>query len=150
FGGSHGGTHTLLVGATGSGKTVTQTWIAARGIERAMGAVVIDPKGDRAMRAALASAAERGGREFIEWTPAGARPYNPFARGSDSEVADKILAGERFTEPHYLRQAQRFLGHAVRALRASGAQTSLGAIATALDPTALELLARKLPEQVAQ
>ncbi len=36
--------------------------------------------------------------------------YNPYASGSDSEIADKALAGERFTEPHYLRQAQRFLG----------------------------------------
>lgn len=150
FGGSRGGTHTLLVGATGSGKTVTQAWIAARAIDRGMGAVVVDPKGDRAMRATLARAASRCGREFIEWTPSGPRPYNPFAQGSASEVADKVLAGERFTEPHYLRQAQRFLGHAVRALRASGAETSLGAIAQALDPHALELLARDMPEPAAR
>lgn len=150
FGGVHGGSHMLLVGATGSGKTVTQTWIATRGIEHGMGAVVIDPKGDPTMRAALARVAERCGREFVEWTPTGPRPYNPFARGSDSEVADKVLAGERFTEPHYLRQAQRFLGHAVRALRASGAQTSLGGIAQALDPATLEMLARQMPEQAAR
>ncbi|HTZ86829.1 MAG TPA: type IV secretion system DNA-binding domain-containing protein [Solirubrobacteraceae bacterium] len=150
FGGRHGGTHTLLVGATGSGKTVTQTWIAARGIERGMGAVVVDPKGDRAMRAVLARMAARCGREFIEWTPTGPRAYNPFARGSDSEVADKVLAGERFTEPHYLRQAQRFLGHAVRALRANHIQTSLQAIARTLDPEQLELLARDMPESAAR
>lgn len=150
FGGAAGGTHTLLVGATGSGKTVTQTWIAARGIERGMGAVVVDPKGDPAMRGALASAAERCGREFVEWTPSGPRPYNPFAHGSDSEIADKVLAGERFTEPHYLRQAQRFLGHAVRALRARGVETSLRSIAQALDPDRLELLAREMPEQAAR
>ena len=146
FGGAGGGTHALLLGATGSGKTVTQAWIAARGIDRGMGAIVIDPKGDRAMREALASAARRAGRELIEWTPAGPCAYNPFGRGSDTEVADKVLAGERFTEPHYLRQAQRFLGHAVRSLRASGIETSLRTIAEHLDPQALELLARGLPE----
>jgi type IV secretory pathway TraG/TraD family ATPase VirD4 len=146
FGGASGGTHVLLVGATGSGKTMSQAWIAARGIERGMGAIVVDPKGDSTIRAAVASAARRAGREFIEWTPNGPCAYNPFGRGSDTEVADKVLAGERFTEPHYLRQAQRFLGHAVRALRASGTETSLRTIAESLDPLALELLARRLPE----
>jgi conjugal transfer pilus assembly protein TraD len=114
-----------------------------------MAAIVIDPKGDRAMRAAVLNAARRGGREFIEWTPAGPCAYNPFARGSDTEVADKVLAGERFTEPHYLRQAQRFLGHVVRCLRTRGIETSLRAIAEHLDPLALELLARGLPDQPA-
>jgi type IV secretory pathway TraG/TraD family ATPase VirD4 len=146
FGGARGGTHALLVGATGSGKTMTQAWIAARGIDRGMGAIVVDPKGDSTIRTAVANAARRAGREFIEWTPDGPCAYNPFGRGSDSEVADKVLAGERFTEPHYLRQAQRFLGHAVRALRASGTETSLRTIAGSLDPLALELLARRLPE----
>jgi type IV secretory pathway TraG/TraD family ATPase VirD4 len=146
FGGARGGTHVLLVGATGSGKTMTQAWIAARGIDRGMGAIVVDPKGDSTIRTAVANAARRAGREFIEWTPDGPCAYNPFGRGSDSEVADKVLAGERFTEPHYLRQAQRFLGHAVRALRASGTETSLRTIAESLDPLALELLARRLPE----
>ena len=146
FGGAQGGTHALLVGATGSGKTVTQAWIAARGIDRGMGAIVIDPKGDSALRASVAGAARRAGREFIEWTPEGPYAYNPFGRGSDTEVADKVLAGERFTEPHYLRQAQRFLGHAVRVLRASGIETSLRTIAQNLDPLALELMARGLPE----
>lgn len=148
FGGARGGTHALLVGATGSGKTMSQAWMAARGIDCGMGAVVIDPKGDGAMRSAVANAARRAEREFIEWTPAGPCAYNPFGRGSDTEVADKVLAGERFTEPHYLRQAQRFLGHAVRCLRASGIETSLRTIAENLDPLALELLARGLPERL--
>ena len=146
FGGRRGGTHTLLVGATGSGKTVTQTWIASRAIELGMGVIVLDPKGDSAMRTALAGAADRAGRPFLEWTPSGSYLYNPFARGSETEIADKALAGERFTEPHYLRQAQRYLGHVVRALRAAGVETSLAKIVGGLDPAALELLARELPE----
>ena len=150
FGGERGGTHALLVGATGSGKTMTQAWIVARAIDRGMGAIVIDPKGDSTIRVAVAAAARRAGREFLEWTPEGPCAYNPFARGSDSEVADKVLAGERFTEPHYLRQAQRFLGHAVRALRASGTETSLRTIAENLNPLALELVARELPEPAGQ
>ncbi len=146
LGGGGGGTHTLVVGATGSGKTVTQTWIAARAIERGMGAIVIDPKGDLGMREELCRAAESAGSAFIEWNPGGRCVYNPYARGSDTEIADKALAGERFTEPHYLRQAQRYIGHVVRALRESGIEVSLRSIAEELDPARLECLVRNLPE----
>jgi hypothetical protein len=150
FGGVTGGTHTLVLGATGSGKTVTQTWMAVRAVERGMGAVVIDPKGDRGMREELVHAALRAGRTFIEWTPDGSSVYNAYARGSETEIADKVLAGERFTEPHYLRQAQRYLGHVVRALRKSGLEVSLKRIVAHLDPTQLELLVRSMPESEAQ
>ncbi|HEV2974131.1 MAG TPA: TraM recognition domain-containing protein [Solirubrobacteraceae bacterium] len=150
FGGEHGGSHTLIVGATGSGKTVTQTWTAVRAIERGMGAVVIDPKGDRRMRAALAQAAARREMELIEWTPDGPSVYNPFASGGETEIADKLLAGERFSEPHYLRQAQRYIGHVVRALRGAGFEVSLQAVAYHLDPSRLGVLARELPAHEAQ
>jgi Type IV secretion-system coupling protein DNA-binding domain len=147
---SASGTHTLVAGATGSGKTVTQTWIATRAIAHGMAAVVIDPKGDRWMREQVRRAALAAGRRFILWAPQGPAVYNPYARGSETEIADKALAGERFTEPHYQRQAQRYLGHAVRALRAVGREVSLAGLVEALDPAGLELLARDLdlePEQ---
>jgi hypothetical protein len=140
--GPHGGTHTLVAGATGSGKTVTQTWILTRAITHGMAALVLDPKGDPAMREQVRHAALAVGRRFILWTPEGPALYNPYARGGESEIADKVLAGERFTEPHYLRQAQRYLGHAVRALRAAGREVSLAGLVEALDPVCLEVLAR--------
>src|SRR5205823_589699 len=65
------GAHTLVVGATGSGKTVTQTLLAISAIERGAAAIVVDPKGDAGMRAQLFAAAQREGREFFEWTPSG-------------------------------------------------------------------------------
>jgi len=144
-----GGRHALVVGSTGSGKTVTQTWIATRSIEQGMGAIVIDPKGDRGMRDALAGAARTAGREFIEWSPEGPSVYNPYARGSETQIADKVLAGERFTEPHYLRQAQRYMGHVVRGLRNARIEISLQRIVDHLNPPELELLARRLPEREA-
>ncbi len=150
FGVEEGATHTLVVGATGSGKTVTQTSIATRAIEQGMGAIVLDPKGDVGLREHVRQAAILNGRPFLEWTPEGDCVYNPFARGGASEIADKALAGERFTEPHYLRQAQRYLGHAVRALRHAGAEVSLCAIVEQLDPERLEVLARELAESDAR
>jgi TraM recognition site of TraD and TraG len=150
LGGPTGGTHTLVVGATRSGKTVTMTWMAVRAIEHGMGAIVVDPKGDRDLCRELRNAAQAAGRQFIEWTPQGPAIYNPYARGSATEIADKVLAGERFTEPHYLRQAQRYLGHEVRTLRKAGLEVSLKGLVQYLDPLRLEALARTLPESEAQ
>jgi hypothetical protein len=144
------GSHTLVVGATGSGKTVTQTAIAVHEIACGSAAVIVDPKGDPAMRDAVRMATAAAGRRFVRWTPAGDFVYNPYARGSESEIADKVLAGELFTEPHYLRQAQRYVGHVVRALRASGGEVCLAAIVAHLDPMRLELLVRDLPPACAQ
>jgi hypothetical protein len=146
FGAAQGsGRHTLVLGATGSGKTFTQARLLAAAIDGGSGAVVIDPKGDPVLREQLRRAARAAGREVHEWSPLGPTVYNPLARGSETEIADKALAGERFTEPHYLRQAQRYLGHAIRALRAAGTEVSLAKLVEQLDPDSLELLARSIP-----
>jgi hypothetical protein len=140
-----GGVHTLVLGSTGSGKTVTQTALAVAAVRRDMAVVVVDPKEDIAMRFELARAARLAGRQFIPWTPEGPSVYNPFAHGAPTEIADRALAGERFTEPHYLRQAQRYLGHAVRSLRACGRVVSLAELVAVLDPEALGVLERSIP-----
>jgi conjugal transfer pilus assembly protein TraD len=146
LGGASGGAHTLVVGATGSGKTVTLAWVITRAIARGLAAVVVDPKEDAALREWARRAALDAGGRFLEWTPSGPSVYNPCARGEDTEIVDRVLAGERYTEPHYLRQAQRYLGHAVRALRAAGREISLAGLVEALDPSRLELLARELSD----
>jgi hypothetical protein len=141
------GSHALIVGATGSGKTVTQALIVTRAIERGLGAVIVDPKGDRLLRKHARDAARLAGRPFIEWTPSGPSAYNPYAHGSPGEIADKALAGERYTEPHYLRQAQRYLGHAARALAAAGECASPARLLELMDPRRLELLARAIADE---
>ncbi|HEX2702453.1 MAG TPA: DUF87 domain-containing protein, partial [Solirubrobacteraceae bacterium] len=142
----HSGSHALVVGATGSGKTVTEAWIVARAIEHGHGAVIVDPKGDALLRETARDAALRAGREFIEWTPTGPAIYNPYAHGSPSEIADKALAGESFTEPHYLRQAQRYLAHAARALSAAGETATPRRLLELMDPRELEQVSRKLAD----
>jgi conjugal transfer pilus assembly protein TraD len=147
--GYESGSHALVLGATGSGKTVSEAWIACRLIEQGHGAIVIDPKGDRLLRDELKAAAAVRGTPFLEWTPEGPLPYNPYARGSDTEIADKALAGEEFTEPHYLRQAQRYLGHAVRTMRSAQIPLTPVSLMAHLDSGQLEASARVLPEQEA-
>jgi hypothetical protein len=145
--GASSGRHTPVLGTTGSGKTVTQAWIAGRLIEAGHGAVAIDPKGDRTLRHELHDAARRARRQFREWTPDGPEAYNPFAHSSDTELADKAVAGETYTEPHYRRQAQRYLGHAARALRGAGHPLTLAALVDALEPRRLEIIARGIDDE---
>jgi len=148
LGGATGGTHTLVLGAAGSGKTVTMTGVAVHAVEHGMGAVFVDPKEDPKMLEHARAVAEREGRPFVHWTPEGSVVYNPYAHGSDTEIADKLLAGERWSEPHYLRQAQRYLGHEVRVLRQAGVVVSLANVVRYLDPYELEVLVRELPERL--
>ena len=145
--GDRSGSHALLLGATGSGKTVTEALIASRLIEHGHGAIVIDPKGDRMLRSELLRAAERARRSFFEWTPEGPCSYNPYARGGASEIADKALAGEVFTEPHYLRLAQRYLGHTVRAMQAAQIDVTPASLMAHLDPATLEVTSRLLTDE---
>jgi conjugal transfer pilus assembly protein TraD len=141
------GSHALIVGATGSGKTVTQALIVGAAIARGFGAVIIDPKGDGLLRAHAREAAGLAGRQFIEWTPSGPTTYNPYAHGSPGEIADKALAGERYSEPHYLRQAQRYLAHAARSLAAVGERATPLRLLELMDPRRLEVLARRVGDE---
>jgi conjugal transfer pilus assembly protein TraD len=148
--GYESGKHSLVLGATGSGKTVSEAWIACRMIEAGHGAVVIDPKGDQMLRMELIGAAERRRARFIEWTPEGPTAYNPYSSGSETEIAEKALSGEVFTEPHYLRQAQRYLGHAVRAMQAANVPVTPVSLMASLDPRELEVLARSMSDGQAE
>jgi conjugal transfer pilus assembly protein TraD len=145
--GYESGCHTLVLGATGAGKTFSEAWIACRLIEAGHGAIVIDPKGDQMLRGELQAAAQRRGAQFLEWTPEGPLAYNPYAHGSDGEIADKALAGEHFSEPHYQRQAQRYLAHAVRVMHQAGVPVTPVSLMAHMDPAELEVSARALPEE---
>ncbi len=141
------GRHTLIPGATGSGKSVTAAWIAGRMIEVGHGCVAIDPKGDQLLRKELMRVASRRRGRFLEWSLDGPCIYNPYASGSYSEIAEKALAGEQFTEPHYLRQAQRYLAHAVASMRAAGIEVTPVTLMEHMNPAALEASSRRLPEE---
>lgn len=148
--GFESGSHILIVGATGAGKTVSEAWIACRLIELGHGAVVIDPKGDAMLQEQLRATAQMCGARFLEWSPEGSLAYNPYAHGSYTEIADKALAGETFTEPHYLRQAQRYIANVVRAMQAAEIPVTPRSLASHMQPIELEATARNLDGELAE
>jgi type IV secretory pathway TraG/TraD family ATPase VirD4 len=134
----------LHLGATGSGKTILQVLLALAAIKRGFGVIYIDPKGDDFVREQLRAAASRAGRQCREFDPQGNTIYNPFDRGSNTEIADKLLAAEVFTKPHYQRLAQRYIGHVVRALRLAGVPVSLATVVEHMHNGRLASLTRKM------
>jgi hypothetical protein len=134
----------LLLGATGSGKTILQVLLALAAVKRGMGVIYIDPKGDDLVREELRDAAAREDRRLRQWDPQGKTIYNPYARGSITEVADKLLAAEVFTEPHYQRLAKRYIGHVIRALRLAGVTVSLATVVEHMNSGQLSSLTRKM------
>ena len=123
----------------------------AQGHLRAGNAVItIDPKGDRFLAGTLQREARARGVPFRAFTPNGPCVYNVAARGGRSEVADKLLSGHQWSEPHYLAIALRFMQREVEVLRAAGIEPSLASISRYLHPERLEAVAAGADERVGE
>ena len=101
--------HTLILGASGSGKSTTLLKIATDQVRRGHGIVAIDMKGAPDFAAELEAAAKRAGRPFRLWTLDGPGHWNPLANGNPAELKDRLISAERWTEPHYQRAAERYV-----------------------------------------
>ena len=54
-----------------------------------------------------------------------ASAWNPLASGGPSELKDKLIGLEQWTEPHYKRAAERYLQAVFRVLDANGTSATL-------------------------
>lgn len=144
------GVHGLVVGATDSGKTVTQAAIAQAYVHSGQAAIVLDPKGDDYLRSVLEQAAKQRGVKFREWSPSGFTVYNPLSRGNPTEIADKALAGHRWSEAHYEVATQRLLGHVLATMKAASIwPPSLGSVVRHMDLERLDNLASDVGGKIA-
>ena len=148
--GLQGGRHTLLIGATGSGKTTTMLWALLRHLDAGFGAIVVDAKGDPELLGRCRAEARSRGRPFYCFSlDAPGQPWNPLCYGSASERADKLIAAEEWTEPHYKRLYQRYLLAVFSALDAREQEADLATVVDLLNPDRLALLCRDIEDQQA-
>jgi conjugal transfer pilus assembly protein TraD len=140
-------THGLILGASGAGKSTTLLAILTDHIQRGRPVVAIDMKGSPAFARTLEMAAAAAGREFQIWTPDGPARWNPLQHGNPTELKDKLISTERFTEPHYQRAAERYVQLALQVQRELEPNRSptLAGVVRLLDPSRLAAVVRQLP-----
>jgi conjugal transfer pilus assembly protein TraD len=136
--------HALIVGASGAGKSTTLLRILGEQIGQGRAVVALDLKGSPTFAADLERAAARAGRPFRLWTLDGPAGWNPLAHGNATELKDKLIGSERFSEPHYRRAAERYVQSAIQVLQASGRQADLAGVVALMDPRRLSAVARQL------
>jgi conjugal transfer pilus assembly protein TraD len=141
--------HTLLLGATGSGKTTSLLTIIQGAADLGIPVVAIDLKGSPGFRTQLGAIADLAGRRLACWSLAGEAHWNPLARGDASELKDKLVGMEAWTEPHYKRAAERYLQTVFTVLEARGQQPSIDRVVALMDTKALNAELREIPKDLA-
>jgi hypothetical protein len=78
--------------------------------------------------------------------------WNPLAHGNATELKDKLIGTERFTEPHYQRAAERYIQTVLQVLEHThpGRPPTLDEVVRMMDHRRLPSVARELPEPLAE
>lgn len=113
--------HTLVVGASGSGKTTTMLSKIRDAMKRGQGVVFIDLKGGTDIPQALSHLANRYGKKFSHWMiqgrdvtyngpdKLGPSYYDPLSRGDATRRTDMIIASREWSEIFYKQESQNYL-----------------------------------------
>jgi type IV secretory pathway TraG/TraD family ATPase VirD4 len=136
--------HGLILGASGAGKTTTLVTILSNQIRRGRPVVAIDMKGSPSFARELADAAAGAGRPIKVFTLDGGAHWNPLAHGNATELKDKLMSTERFTEPHYMRAAERYVQTVLQVLARArpDRQPTLAAVVELMDHRRLAIALR--------
>lgn len=144
--------HGLILGASGAGKSTTLLTILTDHVRRGRPVIAIDMKGSPAFASELARAAADSGRPFRLWTPDGPGLWNPLQHGNATELKDKLIATERFTEPHYQRAAERYVQTVLQVLQAGHPERAptIHDVVRMMDPRAMSRELRYVPRPLAE
>jgi conjugal transfer pilus assembly protein TraD len=143
--------HGLILGASGAGKSTTLLRILTDHIARRRPVIAIDMKGSPSFAAELQAAAAAAGRPFLLWSIDGPSYWNPLSHGNPTELKDRLIATERFSEPHYKRAAERYAQMALSVLAHlhPGRPPTLAEMVTAMDSRRIPGMLRDLPRPLA-
>jgi hypothetical protein len=131
--------HTHIVGSTGTGKSVLLENLICSDIERGLGALIVDPKGDRELFDRVRSCAEKMGRGADVMLLSAQRPnesvhWNPCGFGDESMLQSKFFNSAIYGEPHYAKAVELGLLRIFSELcKNSPENLSLGHIVSELD-----------------
>lgn len=118
--------HCHVVGSTGSGKTESVLMpMIISDILKGKGAIIIDAKGDFDVLAKLLTLVRAIDREkdfsfFSLAHPEKSDTYNPIRKGGASEIKDKIIGANIWTEEHYKKKSEDALLTVTKAFLEAG------------------------------
>ncbi|MBE7734631.1 type IV secretory system conjugative DNA transfer family protein [Devosia faecipullorum] len=141
--------HVLIVGATGSGKTVTGSNIIVSHLQRGYPVVFLDGKGDIDLGRRLKAYAEQLGRPaFLFHHELGGKlddacAYNPVSAGDFTALANLITSLRPYTEPYYEVLQKGYMQTAVKVAMAIGEPLDLLTLGNLLSVNAMTAAIRK-------
>jgi hypothetical protein len=143
--------HILILGATGSGKSNTLSWVTTRAIRAGYGAIVLDLKADPALRERLAVEAGICGRPFYVWRiEGGGQQYNPLSAGDSTARRDRLTASQTFSEDYYRGLFSAHAKVVLDALAGAGREVTLATVCESWDPEDLKDLIRSIDDDTAR
>lgn len=145
--------HTHVVGSTGAGKTDSIILpLFVQDIERGYGSLIMDAKGDYETLSKIYHHVKRVGREkdFLFFSlayPEKSNTYNPLLRGNPTELKDKIISANVWTEEFYKKKSEETLLLLMKCLREADEITTFQKLYELLsDEKKLRDLAKKVKD----
>jgi type IV secretory pathway TraG/TraD family ATPase VirD4 len=136
--------HTLVLGTTGSGKTVTVCNIVESAINRELPLIYIDGKGDYDLACRVERTAQQKGRPVSVFAMNGdSIAYNPLAVGGFTSRKDRIIELREWSEEHYKKLAEGYLQCVFKVMDACGISCNMATLAEHLDLKYLKALVRE-------
>lgn len=141
--------HVMIVGATGSGKTVNGTNIIVSHIQRGYPVVFLDGKGDIDLCRRLKAFAEQLGRPaFLFHHELGGKlddacAYNPISAGDFTALANLITSLRPYSEPYYEVLQKGYMQTAVKVAMAIGEPLDLLTLGNLLSVNAMTAAIRQ-------
>lgn len=136
--------HTLVLGTTGSGKTVTVCNIVESAINRGLPLIYVDGKGDYELAKRIAAYGRDKGRTVSIFSMNGESiAYNPLATGGFTSKKDRIVALRDWSEEHYKKLAEGYLQTVFKVMDRCGIATDMVTLSNNLDLKRLKALVRE-------
>ena len=133
--------HTLVLGTTGSGKTVTVLNVVESAIQRQLPLVYVDGKGDYELAKSVTAYAKAHGRPTYLFAMNGESSlYNPLASGRFSSKKDRIIDLREWTVDHYLKLAEGYMQTVFKVLELAGVHTDLVSVSDYMSTARLKKL----------